>query len=45
VSPWEGEVSPPLPSRSHGEPLDGASSHGSLQEWWPTAGGAHDDGT
>jgi hypothetical protein len=45
MSPWEREVSPPLPTRSRGEPLDGASCHGPLQEWWPTAGRAHDEGT
>jgi hypothetical protein len=30
MSPWEEEVSPPLPARSHKEPLDGASHHGPL---------------
>jgi hypothetical protein len=45
MSPWEDEVSPPLPERSHGELLDGGSHHGPLQDRWPTAGGAHDDGT
>jgi hypothetical protein len=29
MSPWE-EVRPPLPARSYGEHLDGASHHGPL---------------
>jgi hypothetical protein len=43
MSPWEEEVSPSLPARSHGEPLDGASHHGLLQVLWHATGGAHDD--
>jgi hypothetical protein len=39
VSPWEEEVSPPLPTGSRVEPFDGASHHGPLQERWPTMGG------
>jgi hypothetical protein len=34
----------PFLVRSRGEPLDGASCHGPLQEWWLTTGGVHDDG-
>jgi hypothetical protein len=44
MSPFEEEASPPLLARSCGEPLDGASRYGPLQEWWSTTGGAHDDG-
>jgi hypothetical protein len=45
MSPWKGDVGPPVAVRSHGKPLDGASHHGPLQEWWLAAGGAHDNGT
>jgi hypothetical protein len=45
VSPWKLEVGPPLPIRSHGEPLGGVPCHGPLQERWPATGRTHDDGT
>jgi hypothetical protein len=44
VSPWEGEVSPPFPTRSRGEPLGGISLLDPLWERWPTVGRTHDGG-
>jgi hypothetical protein len=38
---WGGSL---FPVGSHGEPLDGASRHGLLQERWLTANRDHDDG-
>jgi hypothetical protein len=42
--PWKGEVRPPFPVRSRGEPHDGSSHHGPLWEWWLAIGRAHDNG-
>jgi hypothetical protein len=44
MSPWEGEVGPPFPTRSRGEPLGGISCHDPLWERWPAAGGTHGSG-
>jgi hypothetical protein len=44
VPPWKLEVGPPLPIRSHGEPLSGPPHHGAVQEWWPTMSRIDDDG-
>jgi hypothetical protein len=44
MSPRRGEVCPPFPIRSHGEPLSGIPRRGLLHEQWPTMGGTHDDG-
>jgi hypothetical protein len=42
--PWKGEVRPPFPVRSRGEPHDGSSYHGPLWGWWLAIGRAHDNG-